>query len=272
MLDANTKESKRQFKYLTPVTIIIILTVLVGFGFLGYRLVNLNNHYRNLKSFMNEDTKIKTRKTNEELLKRLGELEQAVKNTQPNTQTPKKVDQAINEIQLLIKNLYTKETLESQKSELGKSLNALEQQINLVSITPSQKRDIADHLKVLKSELENWPQILSVESEISLHKDIINLDKDYLGLILSTIGTLVSAIGGLFFFITAYLSWLNFKSLDNQQISEKKFKNVLYWNTCTSNTRLTKVNLRINYDFLDLARTYKIYCFNCSIFGIRLAW
>ena len=57
-------------------------------------------------------------------------------------------------------------------------------------------------------------------------KERIELEKQRIELENSTYGTLIQALGGAFFFVTAYISWLSYRSTEEKQITERFTKAV----------------------------------------------
>ncbi|MGB3513487.1 MAG: pentapeptide repeat-containing protein [Microcoleaceae cyanobacterium] len=89
-----------------------------------------------------------------------------------------------------------------------------------------------DHLvhkiESLQSDIEKFTQTdeLQLKEKLSLQKDLLLIEKDKINAQNAIYGTLSQTLGGIFFFITAYLSWRNFKLAEQKQVTERFSKAV----------------------------------------------
>ena len=120
-----------------------------------------------------------------------------------------------NQIQALSQGSIVKPDLQSKIITLRKQVNSISN-INL-------KKQLNRDIEALNQSINDLPEKISPEKQISLEKDRITLGKDLINSQNTFYGSLVQTLGGLFFFVTAFFTWHSLKiSRENLEISEEK--------------------------------------------------
>lgn len=81
-------------------------------------------------------------------------------------------------------------------------------------------------LKELQHDLKKLPTTVTAKDKLALEKDLLLIDKDRVNAQNAIYGTLIQTLGGIFFFVTAYLSWRNVKATEEKQVTERFSKAV----------------------------------------------
>lgn len=101
--------------------------------------------------------------------------------------------------------------LEKKVSDLDKKIKQIKD--------PSQQALLNDSIKDINELIKNLP-IALVDEKIA-YKDILSLRKDQVTILNSFLLTILQTVGSLFFVVTAVISYRNFQSSNQKQISER---------------------------------------------------
>ena len=113
-------------------------------------------------------------------------------------------------------------------SSLKSKTQKLQQKVvSIDKLTKTQKDDLLKEFQVLSYDIQSLP--VQKAGKTVEYKDVLALRKEQLGTLNSFLLTMLQLLGAFFFIITAYFSWRNIKTADQQQISERlgeAFKNL----------------------------------------------
>lgn len=112
-------------------------------------------------------------------------------------------------------------SLKSKTQKLQKKV------VGIKTLNKTQKDDLLKEFQVLSHDIQSLP--VQKAGKTVEYKDVLALRKDQLGTLNSFLLTMLQLLGAFFFIVTAYFSWRNIKTADQQQISERlgeAFKNL----------------------------------------------
>ncbi len=107
------------------------------------------------------------------------------------------------------------------KKQLEQPRTVLEQQIDSLPATVATKKQLSQQMTALKQQIDTLPATIALKDRLILEKDRLTLEKDRVNAQNAIYGTLVQALGGAFFFVTAWLTWLNVKVAEEKQVTER---------------------------------------------------
>jgi hypothetical protein len=119
--------------------------------------------------------------------------------------------------------------LDSQDlSALKSKTKQLEDKISRINtLDKTTKNGLLRDFQILSNDIQSLP--VQKAGKAVEYKDVLALRKDQLGTLNSFLLTMLQLLGAFFFIVTAYFSWRNIKTADQQQISERlgeAFKNL----------------------------------------------
>ena len=119
--------------------------------------------------------------------------------------------------------------LDSQDLSLLKSkTKQLEDKVSRINtLDKTTKNGLLREFQVLSNDIQSLP--VQKAGKAVEYKDVLALRKDQLSTLNSFLLTMLQLLGAFFFIVTAYFSWCNIKTADQQQISERlgeAFKNL----------------------------------------------
>lgn len=134
------------------------------------------------------------------------------------------LDQEIENFETKIKGLQL--TIEV-KNKLEPQVTSLEQKIETLPKNVASKQQLINQLNKLRKLIATLPDsIISEERFLTREKERLTLEKERVNAQNAIYRSLIQALGGLFFSITAYLTWRNIKATEDKQITERFSKAV----------------------------------------------
>ncbi len=100
--------------------------------------------------------------------------------------------------------------------------------IGILKIENNNLNNLVQKIELLQTDIDKFTQTdeLQLKDKLTLQKDLLFIEKDKFNAQNAIYGIIIQIVGGIFFFITAYLSWRNVKATEQKQVAERFSKAV----------------------------------------------